>query len=62
MTQTMYNTFFDSTIDDIHKIREEISDKFNGDIQAMIHDAQMRQESSGKETISYAELSKTDCK
>ena len=34
----------DTTIDEIHRVRREISDKFGGDITAILEDARKRQE------------------
>ncbi len=45
----------DTTIADIHKTRERISDAFDGDIRAITEDAQKRQEQSGRRTVSYAQ-------
>ena len=47
----------DTTIADIHKTREKISDDFGGDIHAITEDARKRQEQSGRRTVSYAETS-----
>jgi hypothetical protein len=41
----------DTTIADIHRIREQIWEKFGGDIGAIIRDAQRRQEESGCEIV-----------
>ena len=38
----------DSTIDDIHHIRREISDRFGGDIFAIAEDAARRQAASNR--------------
>ena len=46
------NSHQDTTIADIHKIRERISDAFGGDIRAISEEARKRQEQSGRETIS----------
>jgi hypothetical protein len=48
----LYNK--DTTIIDIHKIRERISDAFNGNIRAITLDAKRRQKQSGRKTVSYA--------
>ncbi len=56
MTRTT-NSGRDTTIADIHKIREQISDAFGGDIRAISADAKKRQEESGRRTVSYAETS-----
>ncbi len=45
----------DSTIVDIHRTRERISDAFGGDISAITADAKRRQEASKRRTISFAE-------
>ena len=47
----------DTTIADIHKTRERISDAFHGDIHDITEDARRRQEQSGRRTVSYAEPS-----
>ncbi len=46
----------DTTIADIHKTRERISDAFGGDIGAITLDAQKRQEQSGRKTVSFAKI------
>ncbi len=46
---------FDKTIADIHRIREQISDAFHGDISAISEDARNRQEQSGRRTVSFSE-------
>jgi len=56
MTRTT-NSGRDTTIADIHKIREQISDAFGGNIRAITEDARKRQEESGRRTVSYAETS-----
>ena len=38
----------DSTIDDIHQIRREISDRFGGDVFAIAKDAACRQAASNR--------------
>ena len=40
----------DPVIDEIHRVRREIADKFGGDFAAMLEDARRRQESSGRPT------------
>jgi hypothetical protein len=40
----------DSTIDEIHEIRREISDRFSGDVFAIARDAARRQLESGRPT------------
>jgi len=54
MTKMTSDTRRDTTIADIHKIRERISDAFGGDIHAITEDARKRQEQSGRRTVSYA--------
>ncbi len=49
----------DSTIRDIHAIREQLSDKFGGDIAAILADARQRQSTSGRRILQRGELSKT---
>ncbi len=56
MTKTKDSTQRDTTIADIHKTRERISDAFGGDIHAITEDAQKRQEKSGCRTVSYARI------
>jgi hypothetical protein len=38
----------DPIIDEIHRTRREISDRFGGDFVAMLDDARRRQEASGR--------------
>jgi hypothetical protein len=38
----------DATIDDIHRVREQMSAKFGGDLNAILEDARKRQEASGR--------------
>ncbi len=38
----------DPIIDEIHRTRREMSDRFGGDLVAMLDDARRRQESSGR--------------
>lgn len=45
MTQT-HNT--DPIIDEIHRTRRQIADKFGGDIAAILDDARKRQAASGR--------------
>lgn len=52
MTKTTNSS--DTTIADIHKTREKISNDFGGDIHAITEDARKRQEQSGRRTVSYA--------
>ena len=55
MNPTKTPSQVDSTIADIHKTRERISDAFGGDISAITEDARRRQELSNRRTVSYAE-------
>lgn len=55
MTNTRQSIHGDSTIADIHKTRERISEAFSGDIRAINEDARKRQQKSGRRTVSYAE-------
>jgi hypothetical protein len=48
------NVARDTTIAEIHKIREKISDSFGGNIRAISEDARKRQQHSGRTTISLA--------
>jgi len=52
MTTSRKNS--DSTVADIHRTRERISDAFGGDISAITEDARRRQEQSNRRTVSYA--------
>ena len=54
MTQLTTTNRLDTTIADIHKTRERISDAFSGDIHAISLDAQKRQKQSGRQTVSFA--------
>lgn len=38
----------DPILDEIHRTRREISDRFGGDFRAMLDDARQRQEASGR--------------
>jgi hypothetical protein len=38
----------DTTIDDIHRVREQMAAKFGGDLNAILDDARKRQEASGR--------------
>lgn len=38
----------ESPIEELHRIRQEISDRFNGDIAAIAEDARKRQEAGGR--------------
>ena len=55
MKPTTKRSDVDSTIADIHKIRERISDAFGGDIGAISESARRRQELSNRRAVSYAE-------
>jgi hypothetical protein len=48
------NSPSDTTIADIHKTREKISDRFDGNIRAISEDARKRQQESRSTTVSYA--------
>jgi hypothetical protein len=41
-------TSLDATIDDIHRVREQMAAKFGGDLNAILEDARNRQEASGR--------------
>ena len=47
MTQTPSER--DTTIEDIHRTRRRIAEKFGGDLRAILEDAQKRQAASGRE-------------
>ena len=53
--QTTKRNAADTTIADIHKTRERISDECGGDISAITAAAIRRQEHSSRPTVSYAE-------
>jgi hypothetical protein len=38
----------DTTIEEIHRTREQMADKFGGDIVAILEDARQRQAASGR--------------
>ena len=38
----------DTTIDEIHRTRQQMADKFGGDIAAILEDARKRQAASGR--------------
>ncbi len=40
----------DSTIEEIHRTRERLAEKFGGDIMAILEDARRRQAASGRPT------------
>ena len=48
------NTGRDTTIEDIHKTRERISDECKGDVHAITEAARKRQQASGRAIVSYA--------
>lgn len=50
------NPMTDSTIADIHKTRERLSDECGGDISAITEAAKRRQEQSNRRVVSYAEV------
>ena len=54
--QTTKRNTSDTTIADIHKTRERISDECGGDISAITAAAMRRQEQSNRHTVSYAEV------
>jgi hypothetical protein len=58
MTQATKTDCVDTTIAEIHRTRQCISDQFGGDIHAITEDARNRQERSGRQTVSYAETVK----
>ena len=39
----------DPILDEIHRTRQQIAEKFGGDIKAILADAQKRQEASGRD-------------
>ena len=41
-------TISDSILDEIHRTRQQMAEKFGGDITAMLEDAWKRQEASGR--------------
>ena len=55
MNQPKKRSQIDSTVADIHRTRERISDAFGGDISAITEDARRRQELSNRRTVSYTE-------
>ena len=55
MIQTKKRKQLDSTIAEIHRTRERISDAFDGDIAAITKDAIRRQKQSNRRTVSYAD-------
>ena len=57
---TKSRNIVDTTIAEIHKTREKISDAFGGNIHAITQDAQTPPEQSGRRTVSYAEASITN--
>ena len=49
----------DSILDEIHRIRREISQRFGGDMKAILADARQRQEASGRPIWSPQTANKT---
>jgi hypothetical protein len=47
MTQTTPIVDVDTTIDDIHRTRQRLAEKFGGDVNAILEDARQRQAASG---------------
>jgi hypothetical protein len=41
---------FDPVIDELHRVRRQIAEKFGNDIDRILEDARKRQESSGRPT------------
>ena len=58
-TMTSSSTLTDSTIREIRAIREQLSDKFDGDIGELLADARERQRSSGRVILQRREISAT---
>lgn len=56
--ETPVNPTGDSTIADLHRIRERIVESFHGDLQALTADAQRRQLASGRRVVRRGELAK----
>lgn len=56
MTPATKNNSVDSTVADIHKSRERISDECGGDISAITEAAIRRQGQSNRRVVSYAEV------
>lgn len=54
---TLNPSHSDSTIRDIHAIREQLSDQFGGDMAAILDDARQRQHASGRRILQRGELS-----
>ena len=46
----IHKTDVDTTIDDIHRTRERLAERFGGDIKAILDDARRRQAASGRPT------------
>ncbi|MBK8266864.1 MAG: hypothetical protein IPK83_00565 [Planctomycetes bacterium] len=42
----------DPIVEEIHRIREEISERFHGDLHSICEDARVRLQKSGRKTIS----------
>ena len=47
----------DTIIQDLHRIRKMLSDRFQGDLSAIVEDARKRQAASGRRIIERGELS-----
>ena len=43
----------DPIVEEVHRIREEIAKRFNGDLAAICEYARQRQEASGRPTVAY---------
>jgi hypothetical protein len=56
MTDKLMTT--DPVIDEIHQIRREISDRFGGDLHAILADARQRQAASGHPVWSQESVDK----
>ena len=48
----------DTTIEEIHRTRERLAEKFGGDIKAILEDARRRQAASGRPTWSALSANK----
>lgn len=57
MKRSLTESSSDTIIRELHRIREEIVDSFDGDLQKLTEDAQRRQEASGKRIWRRGELS-----
>jgi hypothetical protein len=49
----------DPILDEIHRTRREISERFGGDLKAILEDARKRQEASGRPVWSRATANNT---